>query len=64
MRQDTRDLEFIFTRLWVLCREVHRRFTAEGFRTYRTVVVTVRFADFDTFTRSHTLPRPPLLPAP
>jgi DNA polymerase IV (DinB-like DNA polymerase) len=54
--QDTRDLEFIFQRLWALCREVWRRFSAEGFLTYRTVVVTVRFADFDTHTRSHTLP--------
>jgi nucleotidyltransferase/DNA polymerase involved in DNA repair len=52
--QDTRDLAFIFQRLWELCREVHRRFTAGGFQTYRTVVVTVRFADFATFTRSHT----------
>ena len=56
--QDTRDLEFIFTRLWFLCREVHRRFTVAGFHTYRTVVVTVRFADFETFSRSHTLPHP------
>ena len=56
--QDSRDLEFIFSRLWELCREVHRRFTAGGFHTYRTVVVTVRFADFETFSRSHTLPQP------
>jgi DNA polymerase IV (DinB-like DNA polymerase) len=28
---------------------------AEGFTTFRTVVVTVRFADFDTHSRSHTL---------
>jgi nucleotidyltransferase/DNA polymerase involved in DNA repair len=56
--RDTRDLEFIFRRLWSLCREVHRRFTAGGFQTYRTVVVTVRFADFDTYTRSHSRPEP------
>ena len=56
--QDTRDLEFIFSRLWFLCREVCRRFTAGGFHTFRTVVVTVRFADFETFTRSYTLPQP------
>jgi DNA polymerase IV (DinB-like DNA polymerase) len=56
--QDSRDLEFIFSRLWELCREVHRRFTAGGFHTYRTVVVTVRFADFETSTRSYTLPQP------
>lgn len=56
--KDTKDLDFIFSRLWALCREVHRRFTAGGFHTYRTVVVTVRFADFETFTRSHTRPEP------
>jgi DNA polymerase IV (DinB-like DNA polymerase) len=56
--RDTKNLEFIFQRLWLLCREVHRRFTAGGFQTYRTVVVTVRFADFETFTRSHTRPEP------
>jgi nucleotidyltransferase/DNA polymerase involved in DNA repair len=53
--QDTLDLDHIFTRLWALCREVWRRLLAEGFASYRTVVVTVRFADFDTHTRSHTL---------
>jgi DNA polymerase IV (archaeal DinB-like DNA polymerase) len=56
--KDTRNLEFIFQRLWALCREVHRRFAAGGFQTYRTVVVMVRFADFETFTRSHTRPEP------
>jgi nucleotidyltransferase/DNA polymerase involved in DNA repair len=56
--QDTRDLEFIFQRLWALGREVHRRLLAEGFQTFRTVVVTVRFADFDTYSRSHTLGEP------
>ena len=56
--QDTRNLEIIFSRLWKLCREVHRRFAAGGFTTFRTVVVTVRFADFDTSTRSHTRSQP------
>jgi DNA polymerase IV (DinB-like DNA polymerase) len=56
--QDTRDLEFIFQRLWALCQEVRRRLSKEGFQTYRTVVVTVRFANFDTYSRSHTLPTP------
>jgi DNA polymerase IV (DinB-like DNA polymerase) len=53
--QDTLDLNFIFTRLWVMCHEVFKRLQSEDFKTYRTVVVTVRFADFDTHTRSHTL---------
>ena len=56
--QDTLDLNFIFTRLWVMCHGVFKRVQAEGFQTYRTVVVTVRFADFDTKSRSHTLSEP------
>ena len=56
--QDTRDLEFVFQRLWAMGREVHRRFLAEGFKTFRTVVVTVRFADFETSSRSHTRKEP------
>jgi nucleotidyltransferase/DNA polymerase involved in DNA repair len=56
--KDTLDLPFIFQRLWVMCREVWQRLVTEGFKTFRTVVVTVRFADFDTKSRSHTLPEP------
>jgi DNA polymerase IV (DinB-like DNA polymerase) len=56
--QDTLELEFVFQHLWAMCREVHRRFTSEGFATFRTVVVTVRFADFDTYSRAHTLAQP------
>ena len=55
---DTLDLNFIFTRLWVMCHEVFKRVKSEGFLTYRTVVVTVRCADFDTKSRSRTLPTP------
>ena len=53
--EDTRELDLIFDRLLEMCAGVFRRLTAEGFRTFRTVVVTVRFADFDTHSRSHTL---------
>jgi DNA polymerase IV (archaeal DinB-like DNA polymerase) len=57
-RQDTLDLDYIFRRLWLMCREVGLRLEREGFQTYRTVVVTVRFADFDTRSHSYTLPHP------
>ncbi|MBI4642181.1 MAG: DNA polymerase IV [Deltaproteobacteria bacterium] len=53
--EDTRDLNFIFDRLWGMCGSVWNRMQAEDFKTFRTVVVTVRFADFDTHSRSHTL---------
>jgi nucleotidyltransferase/DNA polymerase involved in DNA repair len=57
-RQDTMDLDYIFRRLWIMCREVGLRLAREGFQTYRTVVLTVRFADFDTRSRSYSLPYP------
>jgi DNA polymerase IV (DinB-like DNA polymerase) len=56
--QDTLDPAFILERLWHMCREVWRRLKAEGFQTYRTVVVTARFADFETHSRAFTLPCP------
>ena len=40
--QDTLDLPFIFERLWHMCRHVRRRFQAEGFAGFRTVVVDDR----------------------
>jgi DNA polymerase IV (DinB-like DNA polymerase) len=56
--KDTRDPAFLTERLTLLCQNVARRFPEEGFRTFRTVVLTVRFADFETKTRSHTLAAP------
>jgi DNA polymerase IV (DinB-like DNA polymerase) len=53
--EDTRDLNLIFDCLLAMCGSVWKRLLAEGFGTFRTVVVTVRFADFDTHSRSHTL---------
>lgn len=56
--RDTLDLNFIFKSLWQMCRHVLERLYQEGFTGFRTVVVTVRFADFQTHTRSHTLVYP------
>lgn len=56
--EDTMDLEFLFERLWAMCQGVLKSLKKGGFITFRTVVVTVRFADFETYTRSHTLPHP------
>ena len=53
--RDTRDAMFIGERLKALCQEVMKRFAREGFETFRTVVVKVRFADFETHTHAHTL---------
>ena len=56
--QDTRNGQLLAARLRALCRDVLERLTAEGFTHFRTVVLTVRFADFETKSRSHTLPSP------
>jgi DNA polymerase IV (DinB-like DNA polymerase) len=56
--QDTRDPLFLTERLTVMCEEVMARLREEGFASFRTVVLTVRFADFETISRAHTLRAP------
>ncbi len=56
--EDTEDVGFLFERLWAMGQGVLASLQQEGFQTFRTVVITVRFADFETHTRSHTLPHP------
>ena len=56
--QDTGDSSFLVQRLRALCQDVMRRVTTEGFTHFHRVVLTVRFADFETKSRSHTLPVP------
>jgi DNA polymerase IV (archaeal DinB-like DNA polymerase) len=53
--QDTCDTQLLVERLSAICQDVLGRLTAEGFTHFRTVVLTVRFADFETKSRSHTL---------
>jgi nucleotidyltransferase/DNA polymerase involved in DNA repair len=53
--KDTLDPIFIFERLKVLCRSVFERFEQGGIKSFKTVAITVRFADFETKNRAHTL---------
>lgn len=53
--EDTRDTEVLCTALAALCHGVIARLHHEGFASFRTIVLTVRFADFETKSRSHTL---------
>ena len=55
---DTLAAAFILERAEHLAREVFRRLGAHGFGSFRTVTITVRFADFRTLTRSHTPSEP------
>ena len=51
---NTLDAAFILERVRALGGEVFARLGRQGFRAFRTVTITVRFAHFRTLTRSHT----------
>ena len=51
---NTLDPAFILERVRALAGEVFVRLGRQGFRAFRTVTITVRFAHFRTRTRSHT----------
>ena len=53
--RDSLDPGFICECLKLMCANLLARLAAEDLKTFRTVTVTVRFADFKTRCRSHTL---------
>ena len=53
--QDTGDAGLLCAALGALCHGVSERLHREGFDSFRTVVLTVRFGDFETKSRAHTL---------
>lgn len=55
---DTRDATYLLDQLARMCGHVMERVRAEGFSQVGTVAVTVRFADFETSSRAHTLDAP------
>jgi DNA polymerase IV (DinB-like DNA polymerase) len=60
---DTLDSHTLLNQLDGLVRGVIDRLHHEGFHSFRTVVLTVRFADFVTKSRAHTLTMPSDEPA-
>jgi nucleotidyltransferase/DNA polymerase involved in DNA repair len=52
------DFKFIFERMEALCQDVFRRFKESDFKSFQTVVITVRFSGFETKNRSHTIAKP------
>lgn len=56
--KDSLDLNFLTDRLKFLSASVFKVFQKSGFKNFRTVVVTVRFSNFETKNRSHTLSEP------
>ncbi len=53
--RDANDPEFLRARLAAISRDVYERFARSGFKQFRTIAITVRFADFETKTRAMTL---------
>lgn len=51
---DTLDPGFIIERMKLLCDSVWKSFTKSDFTSFQTVVITVRFSDFETKTRSQS----------
>jgi nucleotidyltransferase/DNA polymerase involved in DNA repair len=56
--RDTLDSRTLTEHLKAMSRDVLTRLAEAGYSSFRAVVVTVRFADFETKSRSHTLPQP------
>jgi len=52
--QDTFNIVFLGDELSTYCAQVFERFKASGFTHFKTLGITVRFADFTTFTASKT----------
>lgn len=55
---DTKDFQLVNERLKDICGGVFQRFGKSEFKSYKTVAITVRFDDFETKTRAHTLAEP------
>lgn len=53
--EDTLKSEFIFSKIDLICKDIIRRLKKSEFNSFKTVVITVRFSDFITKSRSHTL---------
>lgn len=53
---DTGEARVLVEQLADLAKSVIARLHQEGFESFRTIVLTVRFADFETTSRAHTLP--------
>jgi len=56
--KNTLDPNFIVGRLTAMCENIIKRMKEDGFKGFKTIVITVRFAGFETKNRSHTLEKP------
>ena len=57
-QKDSLDFNFITDRMKILSESIFKNFQKSGFKTFKTVIVTVRLSNFETKNRSHTLSEP------
>ena len=55
---DTKDVSEVMERVKQLSQQVFVRFEESEFKSFKNITITVRFFDFETKTRSHTLKTP------
>src|SRR3990167_6861437 len=56
--EDSLEMKILLPYLERQARNLARYLARSGFKSFRTIVLTVRFADFETVSRSRTLPEP------
>ncbi len=56
--QDTSDMLFIGEEFAKYCASVFDQFSRAGFASFKTIAITVRFSDFQTFTSSKSFEKP------
>lgn len=55
---NTLDISYIIPALEEICENVLNRLKNEGFKTFKTISISVRYADFQTFSSAKTLKEP------
>lgn len=58
--EDTNDMKFVFGILESMSDRILEQMKEKKFKSFRTIIVTVRFSDFETHTRSITVENPDL----
>lgn len=53
--EDTRSPDILIAKLNEMSERILKRMEREGFSGFRTIAITIRFAGFETHTRTHTL---------
>ncbi|MEK9154823.1 MAG: DNA polymerase IV [Patescibacteria group bacterium] len=56
--KDAHEPGFVINKMSDLGGDVFKRFKQSGFKNFRTIMITIRFADFETISRSLTLKEP------